>query len=76
MKGSVCFVLIFALPQFSPPLPSGVQISKQNMHKTFHTRIFFTGVVIHGCSEFSLFFEQFLKQVRNKHEYQAINSGL
>ena len=24
-KGSVCFVLKFALPPFSPPLPSGVQ---------------------------------------------------
>ena len=25
VKGSVCFVLKFALPPFSPPLPSGVQ---------------------------------------------------
>ena len=32
MKGSVCFVLKFALPPFSPPLPSGVQIAKQNKH--------------------------------------------
>ena len=40
MKGSVCFVLKFALPPFSSPLPSGVQISKQNRHRTFHTRIF------------------------------------
>ena len=29
------FVLKFALPPFSPPLPSGVQISKENMHRTF-----------------------------------------
>ena len=32
VKGSVCFVLKFAFPPFSPTLPSGVQISKQNMH--------------------------------------------
>ena len=32
MKGSVCFVLKFAFPPLSPPLPSVVQISKQNMH--------------------------------------------
>ena len=32
----MCFVLKFALP---PPLPSGMQISKQNMQSTFHTRI-------------------------------------
>ena len=32
VKGSVCFVLKFELPTFSPPLPSGVQISKQIMH--------------------------------------------
>ena len=44
VKGSVCFVLIFALPHFSPPLPSGVQISKQNRHRTFYTRISYTGV--------------------------------
>ena len=32
-KGSVYFVLPFALlPLFSPPLPSGMQISKQNTH--------------------------------------------
>ena len=37
-QGSVCFVLKFALPPFSPPpLPSGVQISKQNTHWTFDT---------------------------------------
>ena len=36
IKGSVCFVLKFALP---PPLPSGMQISQQNMQSTFHTRI-------------------------------------
>ena len=35
VKGSVCFVLKFALPPFSPPPLSGVQISKQNMHGTF-----------------------------------------
>ena len=35
VKGSVCFVLKLALPPFSPPLPSGVQISKQNRHRTF-----------------------------------------
>ena len=28
------FVLNFALPPFSPPLPSGVQISKQYTHRT------------------------------------------
>ena len=32
VKGSVCFVLKFALPPFSPPLPSGVRISKQNIY--------------------------------------------
>ena len=32
VKGSVWFVLKFALPPFSPPLPCGVQISKQNMN--------------------------------------------
>ena len=35
VKGSVCFVLKFALPPFSPPLPSVVEISKQNRHRTF-----------------------------------------
>ena len=35
VKGSACFVLKFALPPFSPALPSGVQISKQNTHGTF-----------------------------------------
>ena len=29
VKGSVCFVLKFALPPFSPPLPSGVQITNK-----------------------------------------------
>ena len=28
VQGSVCFAFKFALPPFSPPLPSGVQISK------------------------------------------------
>ena len=27
-------------PSLSPPLPSGVQISKKNRRRTFHTRIF------------------------------------
>ena len=31
VKGSVCFIEKFALTPFSSPLPSGVQISKQNM---------------------------------------------
>ena len=35
----MCFVLKFALPPFSPPLPSRVQISIQNSLWTFHTRI-------------------------------------
>ena len=34
-KGSVCFGLKSALPTFSPPLPYGVRVSKQNMHGTF-----------------------------------------
>ena len=33
VKDSVCFVLKFALPPYSPPLPSGVQISTQNTSK-------------------------------------------
>ena len=32
VKGSECLALKFALPPFSTPLPSGVQILKQNMH--------------------------------------------
>ena len=32
VKGSVCFVLKFALTPFSPSLPSGVKFSIQNMH--------------------------------------------
>ena len=32
VRGSVRLISKFALPPFSPPLPSGVQISKQNMH--------------------------------------------
>ena len=43
MKGYVCLVLKFALPPFSHPLPSGVQISKQNRHRTSHTRTSFFG---------------------------------
>ena len=35
VKGSVCFVLKFAFPPFSPPLTSGVQISRHNIHQTF-----------------------------------------
>ena len=34
VKGSVCFVKKFALPSFSPPHPSVVQISKQKTHWT------------------------------------------
>ena len=30
----MCFVLKFAFPPFYPPLPSGVEISKQNTHRT------------------------------------------
>ena len=29
----MCIALKYALPPFSPPLPSGVQTSKQNMHR-------------------------------------------
>ena len=32
VKGSVCFGFKFVLPPFSPPLPSVVEISKQNRH--------------------------------------------
>ena len=32
VKGSVCYFWKFALPPFSPPLPSGVQFSDQNRH--------------------------------------------
>ena len=32
VKGSVCFVLVSALPRFSPPLPSVVQFLDHNMH--------------------------------------------
>ena len=32
VKGSVCCVLRFAFPRFSPPLPPGVLISKQHTH--------------------------------------------
>ena len=35
VKGSVCFVLKFALPPFSPPPPYVVQLSGQNRHRTF-----------------------------------------
>ena len=38
LKGSVCFVLKFALPPFSPPLSSVMQFFKQNMHGTFDPR--------------------------------------
>ena len=44
VKGLVCFVLKFALPHFSPPLPSGVQISKQNMLWTFDPNIKSTSI--------------------------------
>ena len=33
-------VLCVSGPPFSPSLPSGMQIAKQNTHRTFHTRIF------------------------------------
>ena len=46
VKGSVCFVLKFALPPFSFPLPTGVQISKQNKHGTFDPIINFTPVTV------------------------------
>ena len=39
VKVSVCFVLKFAFPSFSPPLPSGVQISKQTIQGTFQPKI-------------------------------------
>ena len=32
VKGSVCFVLKFALPPISPPRPTVVHLSKQNTH--------------------------------------------
>ena len=32
VKGSVCFVLKFALPPFSPPLPSGVQYRAEGIY--------------------------------------------
>ena len=35
VKGSVCLVLEFALPPFSPPLPSVVEVTKQNTHQIF-----------------------------------------
>ena len=35
VKVSVCFVLKFALPPFSPPLPSVMQFSEQNKHCNF-----------------------------------------
>ena len=42
VKGSVCYFWKFALPPFSPPLPSVVQFSKHNRHWTFEIRINFT----------------------------------
>ena len=35
VKGSLCFFWKFALPPFSPSLPSVVEISKPNRHRTF-----------------------------------------
>ena len=34
-RGSVSFVLQFAIPPFPPPLPSVGQFSKQNRHRAF-----------------------------------------
>ena len=39
VKGSVCFVVRFALSPFSPPPPSEVQISKQNKQRTFDIKL-------------------------------------
>ena len=44
VKGSVCLLLEFALPPFSPSLPSVVQFSKHSTHQTFDIRINFTPV--------------------------------
>ena len=44
VKGSVCFILKFALPAFSPPIPSEVEVSKQNTLWTFDPRNMFTPV--------------------------------
>ena len=49
VRGSVCFELKFALPPCSPPLPSGVQISNQNLHGTFDPITNLTSVYIY-CS--------------------------
>ena len=46
VKGSGWFVWKLALPPFSPPLPSVVQISKHNTHWTFDIRNNFTPVRI------------------------------
>ena len=46
VKGSVCLFIEFALPPFSPPLPSVVEISKQNRHGTVDAMIKFTPVVL------------------------------
>ena len=54
VKCSVCFVLEFALPPFSPPLPSVAEVSKQNRHWTFDPMINFTPVeAFHSMSDFS-----------------------
>ena len=44
-QGSVCFVLKFALTPFSPPLPSGVQISK-----TKHAPNLLYCNILHRCT--------------------------
>ena len=52
VKGSVCFVLKFALPPFSPLLSPVVQISKQNMHWTLDPINNFTPLLhLHVCLE-------------------------
>ena len=53
VKGSVCLVLKFALPPFPPPLPSRVQIAKQNTHGTFDPRSW-TEIVVVGIFIISL----------------------
>ena len=48
--GFVCFVLEFAFPHISPPLPYGVQISKQNMHGTYPPINKFTPIICQRAS--------------------------
>ena len=46
----MCFGLIFALPPLSPPLLSGAQISKQNVHGTFDPITNLTPVHVRDCT--------------------------